>query len=583
METGDMRHPRHWKVKKRDGSKLEPANLGVLRHWVESGQIGQDDLIINEDLADWVLASEVVELDDLFQKDAGARVPTPPPPGRSVPAPEAIEPEVQVPDCAFHPGRAASHICVGCGKFICEECRRRLDRKVYCTRCMAEKEVGIEPGASVGPGAASGPAAGHARTAPFSKLAIASVSFLALAALASVRMLVPAPDILIAPAVGFIAFMAALLGGLAYTRIRQADDPPRGKGLALGGLAAGSVILVGTLVVAAAFTMGPRERSTSGSRGSDAATARGSGSDSWFSPETRKEREAAAREMMNEAGQLLNDAKLKEAIGRCRDILRVYPETKIAVLVTERLPLLVEELERQKAEDKALRGQDEAAARRRFEHALKMYSDGDEATALDLLGSIVESYPDTKAAGRARARLNLEEKRVADENLQRFEKEAAELVAKADMLLIEEQYEEAARLYRRVVDEYAETSGSTDAGLELQRVEKLIADPSEREFHGVQKALEKLTYKESMGRLQGFLGKYPTSDRASEARRLLSKNRQQMTTADNLYNFGRAHLDEGKYEVAIGRYGKLLKDYPRSRWVARAREEYNEAIEMLEQ
>ena len=66
MSSEDIQGPLHWKVKKRDGSRLEPASLDVLRHWVTSGQIEPDDLVINEDLADWVLASEIVELADLF-------------------------------------------------------------------------------------------------------------------------------------------------------------------------------------------------------------------------------------------------------------------------------------------------------------------------------------------------------------------------------------------------------------------------------------------------------------------------------------------------------------------------------------
>ena len=91
-----------------------------------------------------------------------------------------------------------------------------------------------------------------------------------------------------------------------------------------------------------------------------------------------------------------------------------------------------------------------------------------------------------------------------------------------------------------------------------------------------------MTYEESLRRLRNFLGKYPTSDRAEEARELLDEDTQNKSTADNLYNFGRAHFEEGKYETALGRYKKLVQDYPRSRWAARARAEYDEAVRILE-
>jgi outer membrane protein assembly factor BamD (BamD/ComL family) len=131
------------------------------------------------------------------------------------------------------------------------------------------------------------------------------------------------------------------------------------------------------------------------------------------------------------------------------------------------------------------------------------------------------------------------------------------------------------------VDEYSLTTIFADAEMGLDRVEKLVSDPSEREFHRIQKSLDTKTYEESIELLGSFLGKYPTSARIAEARDLLDENAKRKRTADNLYNFGRAYLDDGKYEIALGRYGKLIKDYSRSRWVPQARKEYEEALENL--
>ena len=88
MSAEGIRGGRHWKIKKRDGSRLEPANLEVLRHWVETGQIGPDDHVINEDLADapelvnsdpygeaWlarIAVADAGELDDLMDAEAYA-------------------------------------------------------------------------------------------------------------------------------------------------------------------------------------------------------------------------------------------------------------------------------------------------------------------------------------------------------------------------------------------------------------------------------------------------------------------------------------------------------------------------------
>jgi hypothetical protein len=242
MSPDNTEGPRHWKVKRRDGSRLEPASLDVLRHWVTTGQIEADDLVINEELAGWVLASEAIELDDVFQKPefepapGRAEAPVPEPePAPGIVEPSAQEEEVRVPDCAFHAGRTASEICVGCGKFICEECREQIERKAYCRRCVAEKHAGIEPGAPVGPDAEGAEAPGAGPVAETSRHAVASVVLIVCALVASVAMFVPRPNIMYAPVVGFIAFMAALLGGLALSRIRQSGNSLRGTGLALSG------------------------------------------------------------------------------------------------------------------------------------------------------------------------------------------------------------------------------------------------------------------------------------------------------------------------------------------------------------
>lgn len=41
-------------------------------------------------------------------------------------------------ECYIHSGRNAVGTCVGCGKFICEECRTEVGNKNYCKRCVSE-------------------------------------------------------------------------------------------------------------------------------------------------------------------------------------------------------------------------------------------------------------------------------------------------------------------------------------------------------------------------------------------------------------------------------------------------------------
>jgi hypothetical protein len=41
--------------------------------------------------------------------------------------------------CYIHPERDAVGACIGCGKFICEECRVETEGKNFCKKCVVEK------------------------------------------------------------------------------------------------------------------------------------------------------------------------------------------------------------------------------------------------------------------------------------------------------------------------------------------------------------------------------------------------------------------------------------------------------------
>jgi len=41
-------------------------------------------------------------------------------------------------NCYVHPEKGAVGTCVGCGKFICEECRTEVGNKNYCKSCVSE-------------------------------------------------------------------------------------------------------------------------------------------------------------------------------------------------------------------------------------------------------------------------------------------------------------------------------------------------------------------------------------------------------------------------------------------------------------
>ena len=595
MSTEETQGPRRWKIKRRDGSRLEPANLEVLRQWVASGQIGPDDLVINEELADWVLASEAPDLDDLFKKRAQEPETEQAPADKTAPEPE-VEEKVEVPDCAYHPGRTALEICVGCGKFICEECRERLERKVYCRRCIAEKQAGIEPGAPVGPGASARGVPGTPAEETTSRLAIASLVFSVAAVLVSVTMFVPKPTIMTAPAAGFIAFLGALMGSLGLKRIGQGEGSLRGRGLALSGLITGCLVLAGSITFVGVFTTGggvsargaARRAGTPaqgvpGRRGGTFLPIRRRQPPPLSTREIDADREAAARMLLDQAVELLNKGQLKRAIKKCRAIIGRYPATETAELVKDRLPLLEDAFATQRAEAEALKSQNEEMAQKRFEHAVRMYSEGDRVTALQLFESVAEGFPETEAAEKARAEIATNEKRIADENLHRLETEASELTAQADQLLEAERYEEAAELYRKIANEYPQTPTSAATKSRFEKADLLARDPSEREFHRIEKELETKTYAETIASLQTFLGKFPANARAAEARELLEENRKRKRDADNLFNFGRAYFEDGKYETALGRFRKLVKDYPRSRWIPQAREKYEETIRKLEQ
>lgn len=580
----DAHEPRNWKVKKQDGSRLEPANLDVLRHWVASGQIEPDDMIINDDLADWIRAAEVLELFDLFE-EGGETTSRP----RKVEAhpPKEQKEDIEIPDCVNHAGRPAETICVGCGKFICKECREQMEGKVYCRRCAAEKKAGVEPGAPVGPGAPRN-LQGHGAAPPsMSRLAIASLVCAVVAVLSSFVMVLPRYALAAAPAIGLIAFIAVLLGGLALNRLRRGPAMQRGRQFAMAGLISGGVALAVSLTVVVIFAgqvrTGEGGQTTAGLENVIPGRQPRTQPPPPLSREAREEREANAKALLAEIERYLNEGDLEQAVSVGRTVLGLYPETQTAEVVKERFPALEQALANKKAQEEELTRQNEQLARQRLDHALQMYSEGNRVTALDLLKSIVESYPQTRAAEEARAEIAKIEKAVADQRLRRLEEEASHLAEEAEQRMQSEQYGEAVSIYRDILSRYQQTPTASAVKSRLQEAELLASDPSEREFRRLKDSLQNLTYEESISALRDFTVKYPQSGRVAEARALLDENQTHKNAADSLYNFGHAYFEEGKYSVALGRYDKLIKEFPRSRWIPQAQKEYEQTLEELQQ
>lgn len=595
MSLDEIEESLNWKVKRRDGSRLEPANLDVLRQWVASGQIGPDDLVINDDLVDWIRAAEIPELNDLFRElSAAPGVSAPPREGKISQLPQ--DDEVEVPDCAFHPGRAALEICVGCGKFICGECRQRLEHKVYCQRCMAEKNAGVEPGAPVGPEAPRDAQADSHLKVPISGFAVASLVFSGLALLALAAIFIPGISIVSVPAAGFSAFLAALLGGLALNRIRMSGGFLQGRAVALAGLAVGCVILGGSLIFAYAFTVKAKKAPGQGG-------ARQAGLEQWTPAGRRSalrqsdrrqslqrsskrlldQDEDGARHLLEEASVFLRQGKLEEALSRCKSIVIRYPETETTELVKQRMPVLEKALEKQRAELEEQARENEAAAREKYELAMSLYSEGDRAASAELLKSIIDDYPETTLAKHARTESSKIGEEIADEESRRREAEASTLAVEAERGMEAEQYGEAAELYREIIAEYPGTLTASSIKPKLERVELIISDASELAFYEIQKELEAKTYEEVILELKDFLEQYPDSARTDQIKELLAENQRKKGEADTLYNFGRAYFEDGKYRSALGRYEKLIAEYPRSRWISRAKQENREALKRLQE
>jgi tetratricopeptide (TPR) repeat protein len=597
MSSEEAHEPRNWKVKKRDGSHLEPTNLDVLRHWVTSCQIEAEDLVINDDLADWIPASEVLQLFDLFEK----RQPEARPRQERIEmaAQESVrekerEKEVEVPDCAYHAGRKATEICVGCGKFICEECRQRIEGKVYCGRCMAEKQVGAEPGGPVRQGAAAQIISGAPSSVSTSRLAIASFVFSIGALLALLATLLPGRSLLAAPATAFVAFVAALSAGLALSRIRLSGNVMRGRSVALAALISSCVVLVVSFVLVAVFTMKPRpaaeggtghvagiEEETPGGRQEVGRQTTRRQRPPDLLEQTRKEHEANAKQLLEQVERYLGDGQFEQAVSTSKTILGLYPETETAAIIEKRLPLLEETLEEERAEAEAIRQQNEQLAQTRFEHALEMYSEGERVTAIDLLTSVVNGYPETDAARLARVEIAKIQKVIADQRMKKLDEEASQLARKADAHMESEAYTQAVTLYTEILNSYSNTPTATSVRPKLKDAELLANHPYEREFRKVREQLETETYESAIALLQDYLKKYPNSDRDKDVKLLLNENVTQKSIADSLYNFGRTYFEEEKYNLALGRYGKLLNEYPRSRWIAQAKEQYEESLEKL--
>ena len=61
-----------------------------------------------------------------------------------------------------------------------------------------------------------------------------------------------------------------------------------------------------------------------------------------------------------------------------------------------------------------------------------MYSDGDRVTAMDLLTSVMEGYPETNAARLARVETAKMQRAMADQRMKKLEQEASQLAQRAD-------------------------------------------------------------------------------------------------------------------------------------------------------
>jgi tetratricopeptide (TPR) repeat protein len=580
MNADETRESKNWKVQKEDGSRLEPANLAVLRQWVSSHQVGPDDLIINDGLSDWIRAAEVIELFDLFEKRESPTQPDAP----SAPSQETLEFEVETPDCAFHPGRASVEICVGCGKFICGECGERFESKLYCRRCLAEKQVGAEPGAPAGPGAIAQIIPGVRPAGRLNRFSLAGIVFSGVALVSSFLMLSPGLRIAASPVVGFIAFLGALMGAVGLSNIRSAQSA-RSKQFALAGLLVGLSILI--LSIWAVSISIKEFKSASGEK----LARRNEG---WIVPqegrrqaplsgEAKGEREANAQQLLDQVVKNLNERQLEQAVSAARTLIGLYPETEAGRRAEQSLPALEQALADRQAQDKELIVQNEELARQRLEHAMQFIAEGNRGTAADLLKSVLEGYPETKAAASAKEELAKLEGAVAAQRMEKQEQEASQIARRAKEHMEAEQYAQAVELYTRLLDNYPSSSAAASARTEYERARLLLNDPSEREFHKIAARMPEQTYEETIEGLQDFLARNPDSARFEQAKAMLQENQAGKLVADGLFTFGSAYFSEQKYKLALGRYEKLIEEHPRSQWVPQARKDREKALEKLKE
>ncbi|RJP24668.1 MAG: hypothetical protein C4520_03710 [Candidatus Abyssobacteria bacterium SURF_5] len=580
MGTDGARAPKDWKVQKSDGSRLEPANLSVLRHWVETGQIEADDLVINEDLSDWIRAAEALDLFDLFERqEPGDRS------GESArQSVEFADLEIKIPDCAYHPGQPAAEICVGCGKFVCKECGERFESKLYCRRCLAEKQVGAEPGlAAAGPVAQIIPGVRPAQRV--NRFSLASVTLSVVAILCSFLMISPRFRMAAAPAVGFISFLAALLGAIGLGNLRSTQLSSRSKQFALSGLLVGLSLLILSVMAISLSIRQFRSGSATSIRGNQLnsiapQTAR---RQPIYSKQMQEERDANSRQLLDQLTDQLNAGQLEGAVSTARTLVGLYPETDAARITQERLPLLENALEEKRVVDQESLRENEERARQRLEYALKIYSDGNLNVTIDLLRSIVENFPTTETAKLAEAELKRIEGLLTNQRMKQEEEDASRLARQARERMEMERYEEAADIYRRLLNQYPATPTAVAARADLAQAQLLLSDASEREFRRIQKQSPDLSYEDVIPRLQEFLAQYPSSARFEEANRMLQDHLTNKSIADGLYTFGKTYLSERKYSLALGRYDKLINEHPRSQWTAQARKDREHALEKLKE
>lgn len=262
-----------------------------------------------------------------------------------------------------------------------------------------------------------------------------------------------------------------------------------------------------------------------------------------------------AKKLYNEASSLRKEGKYKEAIEAYRRIISQYPGTEYEELAKRALGLIMEEMIEDEG-GKIWADAEKAAEEGRYEEASNLYQ------------RIIDHYPTTTYANRAREKVN--QILLKAENLK-----AEMLYKKALDHLKGERFLEAIETFENLILTYPRSEYVNPAKDGVKEAKSSLFELQAKRRYEVADEYFKLgDWRKAIDEFQKVKEGYPQTNYAKKAEDAINHISGLLLDkeAEDAYNLARRLYDEGKLDKAFEEFRRIIDAYPESRYVDPARE-----------